>query len=243
MSGLACGASSRSLVPRNHVVHDALGADEGGDDITVAEALSIAEPVATGNVDYTVTGFTADGVGQVVMFAGVQQTGASPAVGRQDSGRCVGFASGTAAANNAVAMGNSDDGSATMDTDGYCKTGECLGMIAVAGGNPSARAQLTQWNTNGFRLNWIARVTTNRRYIALAIKGGLWQAGSYTINGNTLNATATVSGLAFQPLGVDLIGRMTVEQAAGVSTAVASAAAVRGGAAGSGSNPPSQEAG
>lgn len=190
----------------------------GGDDITVAEAISIAEPAATGNQDYTVTGFTSDGVGQAVMFAGVQQTGASPAVGRTDSGRCVGFASGTLAANNAVVMGNSDDGSATMDTDGYCKTGECLGMIALAGGNPSARAQLTQWNANGFRLNWIARATTNRRYIALAIKGGLWQAGAYTIDGSTLNATATVSGLAFQPLGVDLIGRMTVEQAAGTST-------------------------
>jgi len=186
----------------------------------VAEAISIAEPAATGNQDYTVTGLTADGVGQAVMFAGVQQTGATPSeTGGFDSGFCLGFAAGVNAADNVVVMGNQDTGSAAADTDGYCKTGECLGMIAVAGGNPSARAQLTQWNTNGFRLNWIARATTNRRYIALAIKGGLWKAGSYTIAGNTLNATATVSGLAFQPIGVSFIGRMTAEQAAGVSTA------------------------
>lgn len=188
----------------------------GGEDITRVSVNAIAEPAATGNVDYVVTGaaFTPD----VVMFAGCQSTGVINTTARSDSGFCVGFASSGAAADNVVVLGNNDDGSASADTDGYCKTGECLAMITTAGGNPNARAQLTQFNADGFRLNWIARGVTDRRYISMSIKGGRWQAGSYTINGSSGGATATVSGLTFTPIGMCLIGRMTTEQAAGTST-------------------------
>jgi hypothetical protein len=191
----------------------------GGDDITVAEVVSIAEPAATGNQDYTVTGFVSGATDQVVMFAGVHETGASPAASRQASSLCVGFASSGTAADNVVVVGSQDDASTTADTDGYCKTGECLAAIVAAGGNPDARAQLTQFGTNNFRLNWIARATTNRRYIALAIKGGNWKAGAYTIEGNSGGATATVSALPFRPIGISLIGRRTAEQAAGTASA------------------------
>jgi hypothetical protein len=190
----------------------------GGTDLTVNVIGEIAEPAATGDVDYTVTGFTAtDSDDQCVMFAGVQTTAAAPAADVTDSGFCVGFATGGAAAENIVVVGNQDDGSASADTDGYCKTGECLAMITIGGGNPNARAQLTQFNADGFRLNWIARGVTDRRYIFLAIKGGSWRAGSYTIDGATGGATAVVSGLPFTPKGVSLIGRLSVEQVAGLS--------------------------
>jgi hypothetical protein len=190
----------------------------GGSDITVATTLAIAEPAATGNVDYAVTGFTSGATDQVVMFAGVQCTAAAETGAVSDSGFCAGFAAGINAADNVVVMGNNDEGFGSGDCDGYCKTGECLGMITVAGGNPNARAQLTLFGTDNFRLNWIARGLTNRRYIALAIKGGNWKAGSYTIAGNSLSATATVSSLTFAPKGLSLMGRMTAEQAAGVSS-------------------------
>jgi hypothetical protein len=91
-------------------------------------------------------------------------------------------------------------------------------MIALAGGNPDARAQLTQFGTDNFRLNWIARATTNRRYIALAIKGGSWAVGSTTINATSLSATATVSGLPFAPIGVSLMSGLSTEDAAGTSS-------------------------
>jgi hypothetical protein len=189
----------------------------GGSDITVAVDLSIAEPAATGDQDYTVTGFTSGATDQVVMFAGTQCTGAAPTAARFDSGLCVGFAAGINTADNIVVVGNTDDASAAMDTDGACRDGKCLSMITAGGGAVNAEAALTLFGTNNFRLNWSARAVTNRRYIALAIKGGSWKAAEYTIAGATLNATTTISGLAFTPKGLSLIGRLSVEQAAGTT--------------------------
>ena len=58
-----------------------------------------------------------------------------------------------------------------------------------------------------------------RKTIWLAIKGGSWKAGEYTIAGNSGGATATVSGLSFVPIGVCIIGRMSVEQTSTTSDA------------------------
>lgn len=188
----------------------------GGDEIVNAAVGDIAEPAATGNVDYTVTGnFEPD----VVMFSGVQATAAAPTAARGDSGFMIGWATGSGSA-QAVACGNSDDASGTMDCDRYGQGGECLAMIAVAGGNPSARASFVQFNAAGFRLNWIARATTNRRYIYLAIEGGLWNAGEVTMDTRNLNNTATVSGLAYQPKGLSLINFDLAELAAGTSNTI-----------------------
>jgi hypothetical protein len=192
----------------------------GGQDITVAVVGDIAEPAATGTQNYTVNGFTDDGLNQVVMFAGVQSVNALNTGQAQDSGMCVGFASSTLSTHNVVVVGNADDNSGDSDTDGYCQQGECLAQIVIAGGNPNASANLSAWGTNQFTLNWTARATTNRRNIFLAIKGGSWRASSYTIAGNTLNSTTTVSDLPFFPLrGISLIGRMTAQNTAGTSTA------------------------
>lgn len=189
----------------------------GGDAITVAQVGEIAEPAATGNQSYTVSGFTSDGGGQVVMFFGGQGTGAAPSVARNDAGLMVGFTTGLAGGENVHGWLNDDDASGTSDTDRYCVSGECLGMCTVGGGNPSARAVLNAWQTDAFQLNWLARATTNRRYIFLAIKGGAWRAGEGTIDGTTVGASATVSGLPFQPLGVLMFGHMGTEQSSGTS--------------------------
>jgi hypothetical protein len=191
----------------------------GGQDITAAVVGDIAEPAATGNANYTVNGFTSDGLNQVVMFAGVQSVNAVNTGQVQDSGMCVGFASSTLSTNNVVVVGNSDTGSDPTDTDGYCRQGECLAQIVIAGGNPNARAALSAWGTDLFTLNWTNRATTNRRNIFLAIKGGSWRASSYTIAGNTLSSTTTVSDLPFFLRGISLIGRMTAQDTAGTSTA------------------------
>jgi len=191
----------------------------GGTDITAAVVGDIAEPAATGTQNYTVSGFTSDGLNQCVMFAGVQSVNALNTGQGQDSGLCVGFATSTSTTNNVVVVGNADDNSGTSDTDGYCISGECLAQIVIAGGNPNARATLSAWGTDLFTLNWLARATTNRRNIFLAIKGGSWQSSSYTIAGNTLNSTTTVSELPFNLKGISLIGRMTAQSTAGTSTA------------------------
>jgi hypothetical protein len=191
----------------------------GGEDITVAAVGDIAEPAATGTQNYTVTGFDSTGRNQVVMFAGCQSTAAVGTGQVNDSGFCVGFASNATTTENITVCGNSDDGSGTMDTDGYCIQGECLSMITVAGGNPNARATLSAWGTNQFTLNWLARGVTNRRYVYLAIKGGSWYSSSTTIAGNTLNSTTTIGDRPFNIRGTSLIGRMTATQTAGTSTA------------------------
>ena len=193
----------------------------GGDEIRNVTIGSIAEPAATGVQNYTATGFetTPATKDQCVMFAGVQSVNASGTGQAQDSGLCVGFATSTNTANQIVVIGNSDDGSGTMDTDGYNYTGQCLSMIVIAGGNPNANAVLTAFGTDIFTLNWGARATTNRRYIYMAIKGGEWHAGSTTITGNTLNSTTTIGDNTFNLRGVSLIGaRKTIST---VNTATA----------------------
>lgn len=189
----------------------------GGSDIQVAVVGDIAEPAATGTQNYSVTGFTSDGANQVVMLAGCQSTAALNTDSATDSGLHVGFATGTGA-NQVTVCGNSDDASVTMDTDGYCQDGQCLSMIPIAGGTAVAYASLSAWGTDQFTLNWGARATTDRRTAFLAIKGGNWTSGSYTINGGTLNATATVSGLPYAPIGLSLVGKMTQEQTANTAT-------------------------
>jgi len=191
----------------------------GGQDITAAVVGDIAEPAATGTQNYTVSGFTSDGRNQCVMFAGVQSVNTLNTGQGQDSGLCVGFATSTSSTNNVIVVGNADDNSATSDTDGYCFQGDCLAQIVIAGGNPDARANLSAWGTDLFTLNWTNRATTNRRNIFLAIKGGSWRASSYTIAGNTLSSTTTVSDLPFFLRGISLIGRMTAQDTAGTSTA------------------------
>lgn len=190
------------------------------DDVTVGV---ISEPAATGTQSYSAGGFNVPDTSntrRVVMFAGVQAVGIDTAEA-QDSGLHVGFATSSLSSGQVTVCGNSDDGSATMDTDGYNYTGECVSMILIAGGNPNARATLSSFGSGGtpnFQLNWLARATTNRKTIYLAINGGSWTAGSLLINGNTLNATTSVT-LSFMPIGMSFIGAMKTQSTVATSTA------------------------
>lgn len=194
----------------------------GGDEITNVTIGSIAEPAATGTQNYTATGFVANpsDKSQCVMFAGVQSINASGTPQAQDSGLHVGFATSTSTANNITVCGNGDDQSNLADTDGYNYTGDCLSMIVIQGGTAvNARATLSAFGTDVFTLNWLARTTTNRRSIYMAIKGGQWVAGSTTIAGNTLNSTTTIADVPFKINGVSLIGAMkTISTAATATT-------------------------
>lgn len=194
-----------------------------GDEITNVTIGAIAEPAATGTQTYTATGFvtTPATKDQCVMFAGVQTVNASGTGQTQDSGMHVGFATSTSTTNNITVCGNSDDGSATMDTTGYNYTGECISMalIATATRTINGRATLSAYGTDQFTLNWLARATTNRRSIYMAIKGGEWIAGSTTIAGNSLNSTTTIGGNPFNLRGVSLIGNMTAQSTQGTGAA------------------------
>lgn len=177
----------------------------GGSDITVATVIDFAEPAATGVQSYTVTGFTAAATDQVVMLAGCNVTAALNTAHDIGSALYVGYCTGSASANNIVVAGNNEDGAASSDADGYAQTGECLAMIPALGGNPNARA-IGSFDTDAFKLDWLERATTGRKSIGLCIKGGQWAAGAYTINASGATNTATVSGLAFQPIGINFLG-------------------------------------
>ena len=152
------------------------------------------------------------------MLAGIQAINNADAIQQQDSGLYMGFATSTSTSNNIVLVGNSDDASSTMDTDGYNYTGQCLAMIVIGGGNPSARASLSAFGANAFTLNWLERTTTNRRSIYMAIKGGLWNAGSTTIAGNSINARTTISGFPYRIRGGCFMGAMKTQSTQDTST-------------------------
>lgn len=185
----------------------------GGDGISAASIMEISEPAATGNVDYD-CGCTPT----CLILAGVQGTAAANTVTRNDAALMLGCATSPASNNQWVCVINDDDGSATSDTDAYGRSGECLARIAVAGGNPSARASLVSFLPRGFRLNWAARATTSRRTLVLALEGGQFEAGFLTINGGTGGATATVEGLPFRPIGLMCGGVNRAESASATST-------------------------
>lgn len=191
----------------------------GGSDITVATVGDFGEPAATGVQSYSVPGFTAAGTDQVVMLAGNNVTAALNT--NQDAyGASIycGYFTGSDSAQNVVVAISALE-AANADTYRYCQTGECVATITPNGGSVSARA-IGNFATDAFELNWLFRSVTNRRSIFLAMKGGQWRAGAYTIDGATLNATATVSGLPFQPAGLDFIGTGQTQPAAGVSNAL-----------------------
>lgn len=192
----------------------------GWDSSDAAATGEIAEPGATGNSDYT----TSAGLPvSAVLFAGCQLTTTAPAQGVQDSGICVGAASVFPTASSWVFVVNSDEASTTMDTDCYARGDECLAMLTIAGGVVNARASFVQSNSNGFRLNWLARTASTRRYIYLALpqSAGSFKAGTYSIDRGAVGNTATVSGLPFRPMAASLCSVGKVETSAGSSNAVA----------------------
>lgn len=169
----------------------------GGSDITDASVGSISEPAATGNQDYTTTGAVQP---DVVMFASCNESGASGS--RTADNYSIGVGMATGASNEWCFAIGADDGNATGDTGRDSANDSCVNIWSQsAGPTLDARANFVQFNSDGFRLNWTARAVTGRKVIYLAIQGGQWSADSLTIDLTTLNATASASGLAFQPIG------------------------------------------
>ena len=191
----------------------------GGTDITNATIVDISEPAGTGDVDYTATGFLPGAEDQVVMLAGSQDSSALNTGLAEASGFMIGYVTGPGR-RQCVVSGNSDDASATTDCDGTGLNGECINMIIRAGAaTVQCRASFTQFNADGFRLNWAAVGITGRKYIALAIKGGSWLAGVCVGQVNAINDTTKVSGMRFKPVGISLIATGDAETASNVAIA------------------------
>ena len=190
----------------------------GGSDITIVQCGTITEPASATAVATTVTGFTSSATDEVIMLAGIQSTAAVNTAQAEASGLYIGYATSTQAADQVVVTGSADHASSTTDTDGFCQSGKCATHIVLAGGNATMSASLTNLEDNSFTLTFAGTVVSGRKSAYLAIKGGYWKAGGYTIAGNSAGATATVSGLTFEPIGMSIMGRMTAEQSGTTSS-------------------------
>ena len=193
----------------------------GGTDITVATIVDIATPASSpSDSDITVTGFTATGTDQVVMFLCNGNVGTTLPLAEAESSKFgVGFASSGDTNNNISIAGLNDNGSASADSSSYALTGECLTNLDDATSTaPRVRAYVSQWNANGFRVHWLERWNTGVLNFALAVKGGQWYAGSYTIAGNSANATTAVTAPGFQPVGICFIGSCKIADTTNVAT-------------------------
>lgn len=170
----------------------------GGTDITNAKAGEFNGTTGTAPYNEAITdpGFQPD----IVLFAsGVSvgtlgQTSAS-------TGSAIGFGVAKSSSSRGVIGLDSDEGSTTMDTDGYGFTGECIvSPSTAANGVISARCDFVSFDTNGFTLNRLELGTTWARFY-LALKGISSFVGN-DVTSVTLNATIATSGFGFAPKAV-----------------------------------------
>ena len=189
----------------------------GGSDIRNVAIAEIAEPAATGSVNYTVSGWDPTCRRNVYLFAGCQLTGAAPTAAVADAGLSFGVMTtyfNAFASQEGWGIGiNNDEGSATMDADSVARDiGGVIRMIAQGGGLTTARADFTALHATGFTLNWLARAVTNRRYMYLVIQGGQWYSAPVSVGTLTVGNTQNFPGgpttnVFFEPKGALVCGR------------------------------------
>lgn len=169
-----------------------------GGDIQVA-AGSITEPAAPGTQDIDIN-FKPD----CLFFAG------APAGGNTNinAGDRTNFGYvGTDLTQAVCAWGIENGLSSSQNALSYCHVGDA---IATSNGNRDGletRAQVTDWLSDGFRLNWSAVLGALNFYYYLAIAGVVAEVGSFTTN-PTLDADTTVSGLSARPQVVMTLGSL-----------------------------------
>lgn len=185
----------------------------GGDDITNATCGQTTIPLTATTQDVTTPGFQPD----AIFTFGSRLTGGSGTGSTSNAVTFFGAASSSAAARQAVLAEGQDDGSATMDTGAYAKTGEVLACQNIS--NPLAfeyRASLNAFLSNGFQMSFSAVNGAASYYHWLCIKGGSWFVTSSTTATNT--TPFSVTGFGHQPLGIIVASASRAESAAGTGT-------------------------
>jgi hypothetical protein len=208
----------------------------GGTDLTDLSLDIVTEPGATGNQDITSVEFQPD----CVLFLGTSCLGVTSLAGTfvaNTSGNFfwIGAAAGATPV-SAIAGCGSDDGPTTMLTRSYTRTGECVALVAAALASITARASLTAWLSNGFRLNWSECTAGARQFLALSLKGGRYAIGELATSTGTTQQTET--GVGFQPKGLLLLSSGAAASSADTLT---THNALSIGAAGGTGSPPTQK--
>lgn len=184
----------------------------GGSDITSAVITDFTEPGATGNQDINTGQALNTGADDkaVIILGGMYD------VAFNNTSTYAIFTLGVAAGNSiaqATLNGAAQDGQTTSLTNSYCRSGEVIGFCYDD--LVRARASVTLWNANGFRLNWAeVDAATAAQYSALTILGGRWEVGNaLTSTGGTNQNEAT----ALEPTGI-LIGSAGIAESTSDTT-------------------------
>jgi hypothetical protein len=113
-----------------------------------------------------------------------------------------------------------DHSTVTMDTDGWGRSDDVMGMVTLAGAATlEHRANVESFGTDQFTIRWNAAATIARRFIYMSIKGGSWQAGEYLHNGSSAANTVTISGFNTPVVGVNFITAARTENSLNATTA------------------------
>lgn len=176
----------------------------GGTDLTNVFAGTYLTGTATGNVDFTGVGFDPGDDSLCIFFNNALDHGAAPPSNPEDiAAPMFGAArTKTGSIQQFVTTINSDDDSATMDTDSHSIDGICLASMDQVGDvGLGVRASFVQSITDGFRLN-IAELAGafDRQFFVLILKGGQYHLGDLTTQLDT-TTDMVESGFGFQPKG------------------------------------------
>lgn len=186
----------------------ALGGSDIGSVSITTQALKAAS--GPGSINYTGVGFEPDFI--LLIGPGVTNTRTV------DAGFFVGAASSTS--NQGVAGFFSDDGDTAMDSWGYARSGEIIG-IPDPSGVPSRVATLTSFDADGFSVDYTNDTggSSTASFGVLAIAGTAeWFVDGFTTS-VTGAATVARSGYGFQPAAVMVIGAGRTESTTEVNTA------------------------
>ena len=167
-------------------------------------------PSGPGNVDYVVGMALNTGADdKAVIFVG----GPNAAAGTYNANdvHMLGFAAGNTPANYVLAN-TALDAQTSLTEYRYHKSGECIAVITAAAAI-GERAALTQWNSDGFRLNWTEFNGSAGlyRYSALVLKGPQFLAGDILSRTDT---TQTDEAVGFDPLGLIALSHSASESTA-----------------------------
>lgn len=168
----------------------------GGTDLTNAKVQALALSSSTGNVGYTGVGFQPD-------FGIWVTTNQTSLTGEAHMTLGLGWAVSTTK-RGSISVNADDNVSMTqqMDWNAIVATDRALICLTNAASTVDIEFDFVSWDSDGVTYNQINAPTANTDLLALFLKGGQYDAGSFTSCGTT-DCTDTVS-TDFQPKGVIL---------------------------------------
>lgn len=190
----------------------AIGDDAG--DITNVTTFQFQAPGTTGAQSQSITSLAFQPTG--VIFFNIDLATAPPA--GVSTNVQMGFGAATGPSDDHIWHGGMDEGSNTMDTQSYCRAGECIGMMPGTGGKlMDGRAEFTQFLSNGFQINWLEHAVINRYVFGVAIRGP--QMAVFNGLTQTDTSTTTVVDFGFTPRAAILVSAGKAASAADTPTA------------------------